>query len=166
MRASEAAVIQLARTKDLQESLRVALGKSRAQVGLRRFRVTLDESKTTASAAEKFAVIVEAVDKDAAILRVAGERRLNPYHLAAARLRPQSATPLRENSATYAVYDQSRLNRFTLLLQDKLHLTPTVTQDDRGVYLVSVTGEFGDHDIASLAAAAGGQVFRVDNQPK
>jgi hypothetical protein len=64
------------------------------------------------------------------------------------------------------VPDQDALNRFQLYLENQLNLYPTVSEYSNGAqsgYLVTVTGDFSENDIASISASL--RAMRMDNLP-
>jgi len=70
-------------------------------------------------------------------------------------------------SQTWFFPDQDKLNRFQLMLQNQLQIAPeNIADADNGSqsgYAVTVTGNFSEQDIASIAGPLLGQ--RLDNLP-
>jgi hypothetical protein len=80
----------------------------------------------------------------------------------------ENGGPSSRQSQSWFMPDQDALNQFILRIMDKLpEATYTTKEYENGSqagYEVTVTGDFMDGDLASLAAVKGG-VMRLDNPP-
>jgi hypothetical protein len=80
----------------------------------------------------------------------------------------ENGGPSSRQSQSWFMPDQDALNQFILRIMDKLpdatYTTKEYENGSQAGYEVTVTGDFMDGDLASLAAVKGG-VMRLDNPP-
>ncbi len=80
----------------------------------------------------------------------------------------ENGGPSSSQTQTWFMPSQDALNQFILRVMDKLpdasYTTADYNNGSQAGYAVTVTGDFMDGDLASLAAVKGG-VMRLDNPP-
>jgi len=78
----------------------------------------------------------------------------------------EDAGEQKQQTQTWFLPDQDKLNRFCMYLENQLGLACTISDSDNGAqggYQVKVSGNFSENDIANVAGSL--NAMRLDNLP-